>query len=366
MAGMEAYRWQDKVYQLWEDNGFIGIVSSSTGSGKTRAGAIALKRYMDSHPDDVPLILTPSSKVGKSWESELEVQGISAVSVMTYQTAVNRMRRDADFRCDVMIADECHRLCTPVQGQVLNLNPKAILGLSATPEGSVEILGPPFMEIPITEANICPFTIHYVTFTPTDTEMERYNKATENMRKRALEVSGGRKDYLKPGADSVGWNSYDALSRKRREVCYLMSSRIGHVVDIISRNPDRRTVVYFERTKQVSELHDALLLRGMESATHTQEGSTIERFEKGDVNILIACKSLREGWNDPAIDRVIMGSINTRTIVNTQTIGRALRLNPDDPHKHADIYLLMAEGTSDVNVTRNLDYPKQNIRSEHI
>ena len=51
---------------------------------------------------------------------------------------------------------------------------------------------------------------------------------------------------------------------------------------------------------------------------------------------------------------VIMSSVNTRIIRNVQTIGRALRIDPNNPDKHAYVYLMIAEGTSDETAIKNL------------
>lgn len=359
------FEWQSALYDKWKAQNFIGLCRAPTGAGKTLAGVVALKRFIEEHPDCHPLILSPSAKVNKSWHDELERHGLRDVPIMTYQTAVNAMARKG-VGCDVMICDECHRLATPVQGRVLEMMPKAVLGLSATPSEAREILGEPLIDVPISEANVCPFTIHYVTFQPTASEMDAYRRATDAMERRALSVTDGNRKWLKPKEDSEGWNSYDSLSRKRREVCYLMPSRIGHTASIVKDNIGRRMVVYFERTEQVFKLRDALWSDRIRCAVHVQEESTLDDFESGKVDILIACKSLREGWNDPTISCIVMGSINTRSIVNTQTIGRALRMDPDNPAKHADIYLLMANGTSDCRVEKSLDYPKEYISHEVI
>lgn len=361
----EMYDWQDRLYELWKAQNYVGLCKAPTGAGKTIAGVITLKRYIAEHPEHEPLILTPSANVGRSWSAELERHGMTDIPIMTYQTAVNAMERN-NLKCDVMICDECHRLGTPVQGRVMELLPRAVLGLSATPETAKEILGDPLMDISIHDANICPFSIHYVTFAPTASEVQQYADASQRMEKRALQASEGRQRWLKPGQDSVGWNSYDALSRKRREVCYLMPSRMGHVLRIIKTNIGRRMIVYFERTAQVHELQKLLWDDRIRSAIHVQDESTLDEFENGRCNILIACKSLREGYNDPSISCIIMGSINTRAIINTQTIGRALRIDPEDPDKHADIYMLMAEGTTDTKVEKSLDYPKDVIIHERI
>ena len=77
-------------------------------------------------------------------------------------------------------------------------------------------------------------------------------------------------------------------------------------------------------------------------------------FEDHKTNVLALCGMLREGWNMVDTNVVIMSSVNTRIIRNVQTIGRALRIDPNNPDKHAYVYLLIAEKTSDENAIKNL------------
>lgn len=354
---MALYEWQNELYPKWQATGYMGLVKAPTGAGKTVAGVHALSCYLNEHPLDKALILSPSKAVSESWERELSncrtIPDGSSIQVMTYQSAVNKMKREG-LRCDLMICDEAHRLNTPVQGQVLDMNPHAVLGLSATPEGATEILGEPFIEVLMDDANLCPFTVIFGMFRASRKEMEEYEKLSQRMVRRAREVTHGRSGFIAPGKDSSGYNSYDALVRKRREVCYNMDSRIPHTVSLVKAHRRDRIVIYCERTDAVRKIREALWDEGIDCSIHIQGESTLKDFEEHRTNVLALCGMLREGWNMVDTNVVIMSSVNTRIIRNVQTIGRALRIDPDNPDKHAYVYLMIAKDTSDENAIKNL------------
>ena len=345
---MGNYDWQETVYPKWVAQNYVGIVKVSTGGGKTIGACKTLQRFQADYPLASILVVTPSSKLNKMWEDELKRFFIENVQVMTYQTAVNRMLRNG-LKCDCLICDECHRLDTPVQGRVLELRPRFVLGLSATPEGAVHILGQPIVDIGVDDANLCDFLVHYTSFPMTDSEKEEYDRLTKRMRNRALEVTGGQCTSLPPNRDSYGWNSYDAIVRKRRDVCYKQASRIPCTVALVKKYLGGRIVIYTERRETVQRIIRALLDEGIQSVDDTH----VSKYENHEVNVLVLCGRLREGWNVVDTNVVILASVNTRVIRNVQTIGRALRVDPNNPDKKAHIYMLMAKDTSDENVIKS-------------
>jgi len=294
------------------------------------------------------LIVTPSQKLNAMWENELKRFMIQNTTVMTYQTAVNRMLRGG-LRCDCLVCDECHRLSTPVQGRVLEMKPRYVIGCSATPEKSRYILGEPMVNIGVDDANLCDFLVHYTSFPMSPDESERYEKLTRRMRTRATEVSGGSMTSLAPGRDSYGWNSYDALTRQRRDLCYRFDSRIPCTVALVKKHMMSTAVIYTERRESVQRIISALLDEGIIAV----DDSHLSDFESGRAKVLVLCQRMREGWNNVKINLVILSSVNTKVIKNVQTIGRALRVDPNNPDKKAHIYMLMASGTSDETVVRN-------------
>ena len=307
-----------------------------------------LQQYQSDHPFDSVLVVCPSSKLVKMWEDELQRFQIQNYKVMTYMTVVNSFRKGM-MKVDCMICDECHRLATPVQGRVLELGPRAVLGCSATPEDAREILGKPLINIDVNQANLCEFTVHYTTFPMSPVEQEEYDNLSRRMRNRALEVTGGQCTSLPPNRDSYGWNSYDAIVRKRRDVVYKQSSRIPCTVGLVKKHLGQNIVIYVERRETIQKLISAL----QDAEIQAVSDSNVSAYESGRVKVLILCGRLREGWNKVDTNVVILSSINTGVIKNIQTIGRALRVDPNDPDKHAHVYMLIAEGTSDENVIKN-------------
>jgi superfamily II DNA or RNA helicase len=282
------------------------------------------------------------------WEDELKRYMITNFKVMTYQTAVNRMQRNG-LTCRCLICDECHRLATPVQGRVLEMQPRYVLGLSATPEGALDILGKPLVDIDVNQANLCEFTVHYTSFPMSASERAEYDDITRRMRSRASQVTDGMATSLPPGRDSYGWGSYDALARKRRDIVYKQTSRIPYTVALVKRYITSRIIIYTERRETMHRIVQALMDEGIQSV----DDSNIQAYEDERVNVMVLCGRLREGFNSVTTNIVIMASINTGVIKNVQTIGRALRVDPNNPDKRAHIFLLIAQGTSDESVIRN-------------
>lgn len=369
---MNVYDWQAELYSQWKDNDYRGILEAKTGAGKTRAGAIVVDKYLEEYPNAHILILSTNKKINDGWMKELKLYDSMTehikegrLTVCTYSKAVNDFRRNG-LRANCIIADECHALITPKQGQVMEITNRHgmpithILGMSATPE---PIEGLPIIRmVGWEECNLCDFMVHYVTYTPTKSEMEDYNILNAKMVARANKVTGGERDSLMPGydRDPETWWTYDRLSLKRREICYMFPSRIPNVLSLVKKHKGERTVIYTERREIAHAVHKAINDAGIPASIYVDGANTLSNYEDGTTDILVLCKKLREGWDDPTITVEIQATPTTTKRGHIQTTGRALRIDPNNPNKKANIYVLMAEGTSDSNVSRNSDFPKEN------
>jgi len=390
--------YQQRAYPLWKENGYRGIIKSPTGSGKTILGCECIRLFRQEHPDTKIVIVTTAGgkekKVKNAWIKELKNFGIDNVEVYTYLEAGNVMRkkRNEEFlerydgedprkmfidntgvfdrvkekvcdkpMYDLMIADECHRLANPEEGKVMGMNPFFILGLSATPEDSVKILGRPIDNISVDEARVCPFTVHMLRYDPTPEEMVWYEKKDKAMKEWAVERGAPEdKPYLIPGSDPL----YDRLIRERREICYTFGSRIPIVVRLVKKHHGERIVIFTERTEHAHLIEMALRQEGIPCSMNVKDKNTFKDFEEHKTNVLIMVKSLREGWDDPTLSVCIMASLTTRPKIITQTMGRTMRINPSNPNKHAHNYLILANKTSDERVKDNLDYPKDRFKED--
>lgn len=312
-------------------------------------------------PDMKLIVITPSSKINQQWKSELAEQGLLDVQILTYQQAVNKMYRGG-LKADCLILDECHRVSPEKQSsQVMKLNPVHVLGLSATPGGSQAVLGKPFYTVDWEEAQLCPFYVHYTVFEPSNAEKEEYDKLTHNMQKYALEKTCSQSKSLKPGVDS----RYDWMVRNRRAYSYEMPSRIPNAVSIIVpyAQAGKRTIVFAERNDTLRVIARELSNRGISWSVCSQWMDTLKDFEQHKTNVLLLAKKLREGWNDPTLEVEILVSPTTRELSHTQVVGRVCRIDPSNPNKEAHVMVLLAEGTTDMNLIRNNDFPPANVET---
>lgn len=356
----QLYQWQKDLFDNWAKTGYRGICKARTGAGKTQAGIACIDRYTQMFPELKVLVVVPSSKIAQQWKDELKVYNLDT-PVLSYTQAVNQMYRKG-LHADCLILDECHRISSEkASAQVMKLEPIHVLGLSATPGGSQMVLGKPFYTVDWDEARLCPFYVHYVTFTPTKAEMEEYKRQSDKMQHYALEKTNSKAKSLRPGQDS----RYDWMVRNRRAFSYEMPSRIPNAVRMIVPYAlaGKRTIVYAERNDTLKTISKELTLRGIKWSVCSQWMDTLKDFEAHRTNVLLLAKKLREGWNDPSLEVEILVSPTTRELSHTQVVGRVCRLDPQNPDKEAHIMVLLADGTTDVNLIIHNDFPPKCVES---
>ena len=334
------YAWQHTLYPKWKDNDYGGVIKAVTGAGKTHAGCIALQCYLADHPDARPLILVPRNVIGLQWIKELDRLGIPG-DVKGYQQALSHYAQGKSEDYTVCIADECHNLLTDVQGRLIRQGhlPEHILGLSATPDGSETMLGGILLDIGYDHANVSPFTVHYATFPLTTYQQQSYDRKTERV----------KEDMRRNPNNRISW----AILNRRNWV-YELPQRLDHAIDLINSNKERRIMVFAERKKQLHELSTLLERQGITHALHLNGDSQLQRFIDHDVDIVLSCKMLQEGFDDPTADVAIILSTATSARSHIQTIGRVIR---PAPGKTADVHVLLAQGTTDDNVTKAVKWP---------
>lgn len=359
---MKTYRdWQKDLFNKWASVGFRGICQARTGAGKSLAGASVIDQYRQMYPLMKIIVVTPSAKINQQWNDMFKEQAIDPVPVYSYQQAINKMYRGG-LTADCLILDECHRISPEKQSSaVMKLNPKHVLGLSATPGGSVLLLGKPFYTVDWEEAQLCPFYVHYAIFTPTQKESDEYRRLTEKMQNYALERTKSQSKSIRPGLDS----RYDWMVRNRRAYAYEMQSRIPNAIAVIVpyAQAGKRVIVYAERNDTLKAIARGLDERGIKWSVCSQWMDTLKDFENHKTNVLLLAKKLREGWNDETLEIEVIVAPTTRELSHTQVVGRVCRKDPNNPNKEAHVIVLMAKDTTDENLITNNDFPKSSTET---
>ena len=160
--------WQGKALKEWEKSGCRGIVQVATAGGKTRF-ALACIATWQLKRNDKCLVIVPTLALQDQWvlaiaddlgidREQISVWGEdNDLSRQFHVMVVNTARKKSALVAEeadrlFLIADECHRYGSPKNGEALQVETAASLGLSATAErqyddGLQEILVPCLGEI---------------------------------------------------------------------------------------------------------------------------------------------------------------------------------------------------------------------------
>lgn len=345
------YEWQDKVFESWMNANFKGVVNAVTASGKTRAGRKCIEQYLEFYPYDRIWVIANTKEVLNQWKAECS--GIE-LEYFTYLGAVSRfekLRREGKQRMypDCIICDECHLLNAKESGRVLNYGVEHILAMSGTLNGSDKKVGPIIATVKYDEANIADTSVHLVEFTPTPSEMSKYDKVTASIDK-----------YRDEHPTSTYYND-PVLQRRylfRRQTAYKFASRVDHAMKIVERNIGRTIMIFCALQDQARAVAEELDKRGYRNTLHLSGQEGLSRFLSGEVDICVSCRKLQVGFNYPKADVAIIVSTPISPLTLCQTVGRIIR-----PYegKHADIFILVARNTSDENIDRNKIFIKEKI-----
>lgn len=356
--GDTSYSWQTKTFGLWANTGFKGVLYAVPSSGKTHCGRVCIEKYLQYFPLDRVWVVANTKEVLNQWKKECS--DIPDIEYFTYLAAVTRFeklkREDKErFFPQLLILDECHIVMARASGRVLDYGVEHILGMSGTPNGSDSKIGPIFQKVGYDEANIADTTVHMMKFSPTDAEMKKYQKATAS-----IDHHREKWPYSTYYNDPV----LQMLYLRRRQVVYKFDSRVEHAVKLVEKNKGRKIMCFCMLQEQAKKLSELLTSKGINNTLHlsTQEG--LSKFVNGEVDVCISCKKLQVGFNFPEADVGIIVSTATAPLTATQTLARVIRPNGD---KHADVYFLLAEGTSDDSLSKDKTiFMKSAIKEESI
>lgn len=98
--------------------------------------------------------------------------------------------------------------------------------------------------------------------------------------------------------------------------------------------------IIFVQTMEYGELLQEVLIKYTDRY-HTyyadDEKTNLEKFSSGDIDCLVTCKKISEGIDISCVTNIFLFSSDRSRLVTTQRIGRALRLDKNNPNKIANI-----------------------------
>lgn len=213
------------------------------------------------------------------------------------------------------------------------------LGLSATPEREYDDTGNDFLREEIGEiifefslrdaiqkGILCEFSYLPLPYALSDEERERKRRiiAVFNARKKNGEIVSDTDMFTqlslvnKTAVNKI--EEFEKLIAKRRELL-------------------NKCIIFVQTMEYGEMLHDVLIKYTDRYHTYyaDDEKINLEKFANGEINCLITCKKISEGIDISSVSNIFLFASDRSRLVTTQRIGRALRLDKNNPDKVANI-----------------------------
>jgi superfamily II DNA or RNA helicase len=341
--------WQENAFHLWwaKKRGIIKVV---TGGGKTVFAIHCLKKYLEVEPDKSILIVVPSIALLDQWYEGIslnfkskdialngggkQITDLSKVSITTIDSLKNIISK-VDQDNTLLIVDECHKIGTEKRGEMLTGNWHATLGLSATPERDYDdnfyiiikkILGDIIFDYDYIDARedevIVNFKLLYAYAEMTEAENDKYKDFTKKIQRRAATIGGNNmNDY-----------PLKMLIFNRARMVKNSKNRIPFGVELLQKHKRDSWIVFTENKKQAKEFNKIINKKGYKSAIYNTDLDNNEReenlnnFKSGNLNVLVSCTALDEGFDMPEADGAMILSASSSKRQRIQRMGRVLRI----------------------------------------
>lgn len=358
MPRLKPRNWQVAAISEWESHNHRGIVSVVTGGGKTVFALSCIDRLKP----ETSLIIVPTTALLEQWWEEatsyfdLALDDVhivagngrlkaGTINIAVLNTAAKLVKKTASTR-PFLIIDECHKAASDLFRAVLTLPSIATLGLSATPkrqyddgldEVLIPALGPVIFNYDYRDALrdkvIVPFELRNVIFELEEDRQAEYDKLTKSIA-RSIAKNGMEAD------ETV------ALFLKRARVLNLSLNRIRLALKLVAGNRGKRTLVFHEDVEACDLIHSILQSNGVKCGVYHSKMTTrarvsmIAQFRKGEIDVLVSCRALDEGFNVPETELGVIAASTATSRQRIQRLGRIVR--PAQGKSSAVIYTLVA------------------------
>ena len=256
----------------------------------------------------------------------------------------------------LFIFDEVHGAGSQsfVENLTGKLSPyKYRLGLSATPEREYDDVGNEFLlneigeivfefnlEDAIKKGILCEF--NYIPLPYELTEAEKHKK------KKIIAAFNTKKESGEP-YDEKGMFTQLSLVNKTA------INKIEEFEVLILKRPELldKCIIFVQTMEYGKQLQEVLIKYTDKYHTYyaDDEKINLENFAEGKINCLLTCKKVSEGIDISSVTNIFIFASDRSKLVTTQRIGRALRLDKNNPEKKANVidFILEDIGENDNN-----------------
>lgn len=379
-AGSSKWIHQDMAVKTFLEKEH-GILAMATGTGKTITAMKIINKLFDSGDIRRVIITMYGNDLLDQWA--IQIREHYKNKQINYHYAAQKMMKDfvmhpddsililsrdsknlsrllelfdrlpGDYQNDTLfVFDEVHGAGsnTFVENLSGRLSPyRYRLGLSATPEREYDDAGNDFLLNEIGEV-IFEFTLqdaiqkgilcefNYIPLPYVLTEEEKLKK------RKIIAAFNAKKESGEP-VDEKDMFTQLALVNKTAV------NKLEEFEGLISQRPDLLTkCIIFVQTMEYGEKLQKILVRYSDKY-HTyyadDEKINLENFAAGKIDCLLTCKKVSEGIDISSVTNIILFSSDRSKLVTTQRIGRALRLDKNNPEKKATVVDFVIEDSEE-------------------
>lgn len=256
----------------------------------------------------------------------------------------------------LFIFDEVHGAGSQsfVENLTGKLSPyKYRLGLSATPEREYDDVGNEFLlneigeiifefnlEDAIKKGILCEF--NYIPLPYELTEAEKHKK------KKIIAAFNAKKESGVPHDEKEMFTQLSLVNKTA-------INKIEEFEVLISKRPELldKCIIFVQTMEYGKQLQEVLIKYTDKYHTYyaDDEKINLENFAEGKINCLLTCKKVSEGIDISSVTNIFIFASDRSKLVTTQRIGRALRLDKNNPEKKANVidFILEDIGENDNN-----------------
>lgn len=352
---------QKEGVRKWIKVGCKGTLVWATGTGKTTAAVMAIKRVIKAKSDARILISVPTEVLQKQWNDEYILKyGLwNNCSVQIINSIVKK-----DWDVDLLVIDEIHLTPTSTLGEIFTcVEYNMILGLTATIERLdgkeiiVKSYAPVCDEITIEEATangwLAPYKEYVVML---DVDMTEYNKWNQEFIgffsqlgfdfKQAMflctNIIERRKYAKKLGLDQkqfdavcFGW--MDRL-RKRKKFVQSHPHKLEIARKILDARKDKKCIVFASTIKECEQLAQKGELVLHSQRSKKDNSAAIDAFNNLSTGNVFSVRAAKTGLDLKGLSVEIIMNTDSSKISKVQAVGRTIRF---EPGKQAEIFTLI-------------------------
>ena len=358
-----------------------GILAMATGTGKTVTAMKIINKLFDSGEIRRVVITMYGNDLLDQWA--IQIRENYKNKQINYHYASQKMMKDfvmhpddsililsrdsrnlsklldlfdrlpGDYRNDTLfVFDEVHGAGsnTFVENLSGRLSPyRYRLGLSATPEREYDEAGNDFLLNEIGEV-IFEFTLqdaiqkgilcefNYIPLPYVLTEEEKLKK------RKIIAAFNAKKESGEP-VDEKDMFTQLALVNKTAV------NKLEEFESLISQRPEllQKCIIFVQTMEYGAKLQEILVRYSDKYHTYyaDDEKINLENFAAGKIDCLLTCKKVSEGIDISSVTNIILFSSDRSRLVTTQRIGRALRLDKNNPEKKATVVDFVIEDSEE-------------------